>query len=120
MPELTKEFFAARAGQIFSAALGDEQTLDLELAYLRDGRAGWLRPGPVDGGANPDGYAAALLLPRNLIDTAEMYPVPPRPETQGRQSYAQPIQMQRYPTQKDAAKAHNSEIPCRYFFPMVP
>ena len=40
MPELTKEFFAARAGQIFSAALGDEQTLDLELAYLRDGRAG--------------------------------------------------------------------------------
>lgn len=37
---------------------------------LNGRKAGWLRPAPVDGGANPEGYDATLLLPTGLIDTS--------------------------------------------------
>lgn len=40
MPELTKDFFAARSGQVFGVALGDGRSLDVELVHLRDGRSG--------------------------------------------------------------------------------
>jgi len=33
--------------------------------------AGWMQPSPVDGGANPDGYEATLLLPKGLIDNTD-------------------------------------------------
>jgi hypothetical protein len=33
--------------------------------------AGWMRPSPVNGGANPDGYEATLLLPKGLIDNTD-------------------------------------------------
>lgn len=40
MPELTKEFFAARAGQHFGVALANGHSLDIELVRLREGRSG--------------------------------------------------------------------------------
>ncbi|MGH8529855.1 MAG: galactose oxidase-like domain-containing protein [Nevskiales bacterium] len=33
-------------------------------------RASWIRPSPIDGGANPDGYDHTTLLPEGTIDTA--------------------------------------------------
>jgi hypothetical protein len=39
LPELTREFFAARCGQVFSLALGDGRSLDFELVRLREGRS---------------------------------------------------------------------------------
>ncbi len=39
MSELTKEFFAARVGQAFSVALGNGESLDVELVHLREGRS---------------------------------------------------------------------------------
>lgn len=38
---------------------------------LSGNNAGWMQPSPVDGGANPDGYDATLVLPKGLIDNTE-------------------------------------------------
>lgn len=49
------------------AVVTNDQT---RVMSLNGRKAGWAQPSPVDGGANPEGYDATLLLPKGLIDNS--------------------------------------------------